>query len=430
MDGDLLSIPYPMKLPLHLSRSLAAWHVVAALTLAGGGAALAAPLFGSINSVSDILGVAHETDPLLINPWGMAIGPDGNLHVSDDGSGVSTVYQPDGTLLSGTAGIAIPSVSGTVPGSPTGIAENDAALLIKSDTNDFDITSGTSTAPAHYLYGTEDGEIVGYRQTVDSTNGIVEVTKTNGAGYTGVTLSWTGTTNTTLHHILYAADFALGTIDTYDATFAPAALTGTFGSENPPPVPNTAPAGSVWSPFNVKSVDYEGLDSITRKPGLQRLIIVAYALHSGTSNVLNDIPGRGYGYVDAFRPDGTWVSRVVDAGQYLDSPWAIAYTHHPFLNFGTPVLLVGSHGDGTIRAYALLPGTALSWHPFGALVKDKLGDPLAFDGLWAVKFGRATISEELYQATHAVLDENNHELYFTAGILGETHGVAGQILVP
>jgi uncharacterized protein (TIGR03118 family) len=419
-----------MKRSISLSRTLAIWHVVAALTLAGGGAALAAPLFGSSNSVSDILGVAHETDPLLINPWGLAIGPDGNLRVSDDGSGVSTVYQPDGTILSGTVGITIPSVSGTaVPGSPTGIAENDAALLLKSDTNDFDITSGASTAPAHYLYGTEDGEIVGYREAVDSTNGIVEVTNTN-AGYTGVTLSWTGTSESTLHHILYAANFAQGRVDTFDASFNPVTLTGTFDSVNPPAVPNTAPVSAVWSPFNVKAVDFQGVDPTTHKPGVQRLIIVAYALHSGTSNLLNDIPGPGYGYVDAFKPDGTWVSRVVSAGQYLNSPWAIAYTHHPFLNYGAPVLLVGSHGDGTIRAYALLPGTPLNWHPFGALVKDKLGDPLAFEGLWAVKFGPATISEALYQATHAVLDENDHELYFTAGILGETRGLAGQILVP
>ncbi len=390
----------------------------------------AAPLFGSSNTVSDILGVAHETDSLLVNPWGLAIRYDnGNLHISDDGSGFSTVYQPNGTAVTGTVGIAIPSVDGTSPGTPTGVVENEAAFLIKSDTNDFDITSGSNTAPAHFIYGTEDGEIVGYRDTVDSTNGIVEVTSTTGAGYTGVALSWTGTSATTLHHVLYAANFAQGTIDAYDATFKTVALTGTFDSVNPPSVPNDAPANAEWSPFNIKAVEYEGIDPVTHKLGVQRRLFVAYALHSGTSNVLNDIPGKGHGYVDSFLPDGTWVARVV-SNQELNSPWGMAYTHHPFLNYGAPVLLVGSHGDGTIRAYALLPGTALDGHPFGPLIKDKAGNPLAFDGLWALKFGTVTESEALYQSTHAVLNENFHDLYFTAGFLEETHGLAGQILVP
>src|SRR5881394_2251511 len=52
------------------------------------------------NFQSDIAGVAQNTDPNLVNPWGMAASPTGIIWVSDNGTGVSTLYQQDGTALS------------------------------------------------------------------------------------------------------------------------------------------------------------------------------------------------------------------------------------------------------------------------------------------------------------------------------------------
>ena len=418
-----------MKLPTLLRRTLAAWHVVAALSLAGG-AAVAAPLFAASNTVSDILGVAHETDPLLVNPWGLTIGPEGNLRVADDGSGVTTIYAPDGTLVTGTQGITIPSVSGNAPGSPTGIAENEAAFIIPSDANDFDITSGGNTAPAHYLLGTEDGEIVGYRESVSATNGIVEVTKTN-AGYTGVALAWTGT-GADLKHQLYAANFAQGTVDVYDSSFNKVTLpSGAFVPPSSVKVPDGAPVDAVWSPFNVKSADFIGPDPVTHRVGVQRHLLVAYALHSTTSDVLNDIPGVGNGFVGDYLTSGTWEGVLATPGSHLNSPWGMALAHHPLP--GAPsamVLLVGNHGDGQIRAFDFAPGTGVNGISFGPFIKDKAGNPLAFDGLWALKFGRVTISEAEYELTHAILGEGDGTLYFSAGLLGETHGLVGKILIP
>jgi hypothetical protein len=45
------------------------------------------------NLQSDIAGVATHTDANLVNPWGMAVpSPTGPIWVSDNGAGVSTLY--------------------------------------------------------------------------------------------------------------------------------------------------------------------------------------------------------------------------------------------------------------------------------------------------------------------------------------------------
>src|SRR5213594_302742 len=49
------------------------------------------------NFQSDIAGVAQHVDPNLVNPWCMAISPNGTIWVSDNGTGVSTLYNQDGT---------------------------------------------------------------------------------------------------------------------------------------------------------------------------------------------------------------------------------------------------------------------------------------------------------------------------------------------
>src|SRR5437588_8995662 len=51
-----------------------------------------ADTYSSTNFQSDIPGVAQHTDPNLINPWGMAAGATGTIWVSDNGTGVSTLY--------------------------------------------------------------------------------------------------------------------------------------------------------------------------------------------------------------------------------------------------------------------------------------------------------------------------------------------------
>src|SRR5436190_6182022 len=52
------------------------------------------------NLQSDIAGVAIHVDPNLVNPWGMAVSSGGTIWVSDNGTGVSTLYHQDGTAAS------------------------------------------------------------------------------------------------------------------------------------------------------------------------------------------------------------------------------------------------------------------------------------------------------------------------------------------
>src|SRR5216683_1540727 len=66
------------------------------------------------NLVSDIAGVAKFTDTHLVNPWGLVHGPSTPWWVSDNGTGVSTLYDGHGK--------AVPLVV-TIPppaGSPAG----------------------------------------------------------------------------------------------------------------------------------------------------------------------------------------------------------------------------------------------------------------------------------------------------------------------
>src|ERR1700756_2408507 len=75
------------------------------------------------NLQSDIAGVAQHTDPNLVNPWGMAANSNGTvIWVSDNGTGVSTLYQQDGTALSLI--VTIPAEHHHDTGTPTGVVFN------------------------------------------------------------------------------------------------------------------------------------------------------------------------------------------------------------------------------------------------------------------------------------------------------------------
>src|SRR5438309_9971281 len=48
--------------------------------------------YKQVNLVSDIAGLAAVTDPSLVNPWGVAFSPTSPFWVSDNGTGVATLY--------------------------------------------------------------------------------------------------------------------------------------------------------------------------------------------------------------------------------------------------------------------------------------------------------------------------------------------------
>ena len=75
------------------------------------------------NLQSDIAGVATHVDPNLVNPWGMAASSSGStIWVSDNGTGVSTLYRQDGTANSLV--VTIPARDKNKTGNPTGVVMN------------------------------------------------------------------------------------------------------------------------------------------------------------------------------------------------------------------------------------------------------------------------------------------------------------------
>src|SRR5438132_10472428 len=102
------------------------------------------------NFQSDIPGVAQHTDPNLVNPWGMAAGSTGTIWVSDNGTGVSTLYNQDGTAV--PLVVEIPtSKQNRDGGNPTGIVFNDTTF--------FEVTKHGTSAPATCIFVSEDGSI-------------------------------------------------------------------------------------------------------------------------------------------------------------------------------------------------------------------------------------------------------------------------------
>src|SRR5437763_16432488 len=108
--------------------------------------------YSSTNFQSDIPGVAQHIDPNLVNPWGMAASSNGTIWVSDNGTGVSTLYHQDGTALSLI--VSIPTSARNRSGAnPTGVVFNS--------TSSFPVTRNGSSQPARFIFVSEDGTISG-----------------------------------------------------------------------------------------------------------------------------------------------------------------------------------------------------------------------------------------------------------------------------
>ncbi|MGA3169584.1 MAG: TIGR03118 family protein [Chthoniobacteraceae bacterium] len=422
-----------MNISIPSRRAFASWQIVAVLSILGGAAFAHSFNYITANLDSDIPGVAYQTDPLLVNPWGIVTGVEGNIHTSDDATGVSTLYDPKGNLIafSGTFhSITIPFVTGTL-GAPTGVADNQEALLSTS-TDDFPITSGTVVGSSNFIYATEDGVIAGFNNQVDPSAAITG-TSVAGAGFTGICISWSGTDSelSQLGHEAFVTDFANGQVDVFNNKWQQQ-VTGTaaFVDPNLP----TPPLNEAWSPFNIHTLDFNGkvVDNPPSKNKIRHLLLVTYALHSTLADKLNDIPGSGNGYVAMFDTGGNFIKQLDFASDVLNSPWGISVAHHPMPGFSAPlVVFVANHGDGTIHAYGVVPHFPNLDAALGPVMKDDAGDLLTIDSLWGLRFASVKESIAAYIADQgADLKEDTNDWYFSAGIVGETHGLLGHIITP
>src|SRR5438046_445340 len=195
-----------MKMTNHCRKIALLALAVAMLTAAS----TRADTYSWTNFQSDIPGVAQHTDPNLVNPWGMAASTGGTIWVSDNGTGVSTLYNQDGTA--NPLVVEIPTAARNRDGgNPTGIVFNSTTF--------FNVTKNGTSAPAIFIFVSEDGSISGWNPTLDSTHAIIAVDNgtnrgANSAIYKGATL---GVANG--HNFLYVTDFHTGKLETYDESF-------------------------------------------------------------------------------------------------------------------------------------------------------------------------------------------------------------------
>jgi uncharacterized protein (TIGR03118 family) len=293
--------------------------------------------------------------------------------VSDNGAGVTTVYNGDGTLVKvgGFPAITIATPPGqTSPASPTGDVFNIAG-------SGFNVTSGGVTGSSVFIFATEDGTISGWNPTVNPASSVLAVDNSQGgtgAVYKGLTIAQTddGT-------FLYAANFRNGTVDVFDQNFN---QVNSFTDPN-------VPAG--YAPFNVQVLDNH--------------LFVTFALQDPTKH--DDVPGVGHGFVDEFDLQGHMLDRVASGG-VLDSPWGLAIAPPGFGEFAND-LLVGNFGDGTINVF-----NPKNDHFLGKL-EDANGAPITIFDLWALVPGTG----------NAGTDPN--KIYFTAGVKNEAHGLFGSL---
>jgi uncharacterized protein (TIGR03118 family) len=284
--------------------------------------------YQQVNLASDGFVPAANTDPNLINPWGISYSATSPFWVSDNGTGVATLYNGSGQPFP----VGSPLVVTVPPSAPTGQVFNGGI--------GFEVSPGR---PARFIFATEDGTISGWNPTANPTTAILKVdSSASGAVYKGLAIGNNGAGD-----FLYAANFNSGAIDVFDTNFAPTTLAGGFIDPNIP---------SGFAPFNIQNLGGK--------------LYVTYA---------DDVPGPGKGFVDVFDLNGNLLRRLISDGS-LNSPWGLALAPGNFGEFSND-LLVGNFGDGTINAFDPMDGTY-----YGTLL-DTMGDPIAIDGLWGLIFG-------------------------------------------
>jgi len=289
--------------------------------------------FGVVNLVTDdqTANPAQTTDPALVNAWGLSSSPTSPFWVSDNGSGVSTLYSvAPATNATTKLGLTV-SIPGA--GNVTGQAFNSGAA------------SGQFGGDL-FLFVSEDGTVSGWRGALGSAAEALQLG--TGQSYKGTAIGATGGFS-----YLYSADFASAAIDILRGDASAPSLAGSFLDPN-------LPAG--FAPFNIQN--------------LGDTLFVTYAVVGSNGD---DVAGLGNGIVDAFDLQGNLLRRVTAGGE-LNSPWGLAIAPSSFGALAG-ALLVGNFGDGRIHAF-----DASSGAPLGALL-DGQGNPIAIDGLWALAPG-------------------------------------------
>jgi uncharacterized protein (TIGR03118 family) len=340
----------------------------------GSGAPALPPALASRFTMRALVGDqgAPNIDRNLINGWGVAFNPTGFVWVANEGSSMSTLY--DGNGVPNSLIVAIPAPAGAPAAHPTGIVFNG--------TQDFRIGPAGATAASPFIFATLTGTLAAWSPTINRTNALTAYDGSGeGRAFTALAIASNNGAS-----MLYATDFAHGTVEMFDANFKRVTTVGSFVDNNLP---------SNYLPFGIQAIGGH--------------IYVAYAQRDAANG--EEMPGAGLGLIDEFDAAGVLVRRVATGGA-LNAPWGMALAPQGFGAL-SGALLVGNFGDGRINAYDASTGAFLG------PVSDANGNAIVIPGLWGIAFGNGVNGQPV------------NTLFFAAGPDDEAHGVYGRIdLVP
>ena len=343
---------------------------------------VASRAYQQTNLVSDIPGLALHTDPDLRNSWGTSTGPGLPIWVSGNATGKATLYDGQGNPQPGPGNQQLVVSIPAPPSAGPGAAGAPDGTVFNPTPDGFAVSQNGVSAPARFLFATEDGTIAGWNPAVDLTHAVMAVdrsTVTDQAGDHGAVYKGLALVSTPAGKFLYATNFRFGTIEVFDTSFH---LVNSFTDP-------TVPAG--FAPFGIHNIGGS--------------LYVTFAKQDAAK--FDDDAGPGHGFVDVFAPDGNLLQRLASHGR-LDSPWGVTLAPATFGAFGGDIL-VGNFGDGRINAFNPTTGQFL-----GQLRTH--GGPITISGLWGLRFPAGS------------LNVTPNALYFTAGLNHEADGLLGDIV--
>src|SRR3989449_10732303 len=167
---------------------------------------------------------ADLVDAALVNAWGLVASATSPWWIADNGTDRSTLYN-------GNTGAKL-GLTVSVPGAPTG--------AVFSGGTGFAVSNGTASAPARFIFATEQGTVLGWNPSVALTQAVVAIDNSaGGAVYKGLAIA-----STAAGDRLYAANFHAGTVDVFDAAFHP--VSAGFSDATLPPG---------YAPFGIRNLE-------------------------------------------------------------------------------------------------------------------------------------------------------------------------------
>jgi uncharacterized protein (TIGR03118 family) len=318
---------------------------------------------------------AKLTDKNLTNAWGLAAGPSTPIWVSDNDSGLATVYS------GGIKGSPV-SLDLTVPvpgGNPTG-------QVFNPDASAFPV-GGPKGMAADFIVATDSigaaqspGEIAAWNGGAsfvveDSPHGGAAGKTPAHAVFKGLALATTPKAGPEL----FATDVANAKVDVFNRNFR---LISTPTEFRDPKIP----AG--YAPFGIQA--------------LNGRIYVSYGKQNRSRTDV--VAGASLGFVDVYNVNGKLIKHLVSHGP-LNEPWGLAIAPKGFGPFAGD-LLVGNLGNGWINAFN--PNTGRSLGP----LRTTKGRPIAISGLWGLMVGNAAFG-------------GASSVVFSAGPNGYANGLVG-----